>query len=59
MIKLNELKRFDMADYLDSEQAIAEYLSIVIAENDPAAFVQALGTVARARSMTDIAEKQG
>lgn len=59
MIKLNELKRFDMADYLDSEQAIAEYLSIVIAENDPAAFVQALGTVARARSMTDIAEKTG
>ncbi|WP_027849269.1 addiction module antidote protein [Marinospirillum minutulum] len=59
MIKLNELKRFDMADYLDSEEAIAEYLSIVINEDDPAAFIQALGTVARARSMADIAQKTG
>lgn len=59
MTKLSELKRFDIAGYLDNEQATAEYLSTVIAENDPAALVQALGTVIRARSMTDIAEKTG
>lgn len=58
-MKISELTRFDMADYLDSEEAIAEYLSLVIAENDSAAFVQALGTVARARNMTELAEKTG
>lgn len=59
MVKISELKRFDMADHLDGEEAIADYLSIVLEENDPEAFIQALGTVARARSMKDIAEKTG
>lgn len=57
MVKISELKRFDMADHLDSEEAIADYLSIVLEEDDPESFIQALGTVARARSMKEIAEK--
>jgi len=48
-----------MADHLDSEKAIADYLSIVLEEDDPEVFIQALGTVARARSMKEIAEKTG
>lgn len=48
-----------MADHLDSEEAIADYLSIVLEEDDPEVFIQALGTVARARSMKEIAEKTG
>ncbi|WP_343682812.1 addiction module antidote protein [Acinetobacter baylyi] len=59
MVKISELKRFDMADHLDSEEAVADYLSIVLEEDDPEAFIQALGTVARARSMKEIAEKTG
>lgn len=59
MVKISELKRFDMADHLDSEEAIADYLSIVLEEDDPESFIQALGTVARARSMKEIAEKTG
>ena len=47
--KLADLKTFDMAEHLDSEQAIAEYLTIVLEENDLAALTGALGTVARAR----------
>ena len=42
--KLADLKTFDMAEHLDSEQAIAEYLTIVLEENDPAALAGALGT---------------
>ncbi|MEB6677730.1 addiction module antidote protein [Acinetobacter haemolyticus] len=59
MVKISELKRFDMADHLDSEEAIADYLSMILEEDDPEAFIQALGTVARARSMKEIAEKTG
>ena len=56
---MNKIEEFDAADYLDSEEAIVEYLSVVLEENDPSAFIQALGTVARARSMTVVAEQAG
>lgn len=59
MPKISELKRFDMAEHLDSEEAITQYLSIVLEENDPAALLKALGTVARARGMTQIAKEVG
>lgn len=59
MIKISELKRFDAAEYLDSEHTITEYLTIVLEENDPAAFMQALNIVARARGMTQIARDAG
>ena len=59
MVKISDLKRFDMAEHLDSEQAITEYLTIVLEENDPVAFIDALNTVARARGMTQIAKDAG
>lgn len=59
MVKISELKRFDMAEHLDNEQAITEYLTIILEENDPAAFTDALNTVARARGMTQIANDAG
>lgn len=58
-IKISDLKTFDMAEMLDSEQAIAEYLTVVLEENDPAALAAALGTVARARGMAVVAESAG
>lgn len=58
-IKISELKRFDMADYLEDEQAIAEYITVVLEENDPALLLAALGDVARARSMSKVAEATG
>lgn len=54
-IKVSELPEFDMAEYLEDETAIAEYLTIVMEESDPSALAQALGTVARARGMSEIA----
>jgi probable addiction module antidote protein len=58
-IKISELKIFDMAEHLDSDQAIAEYLTIVLEENDPALLAAALGDVARARGMTEVAKAAG
>lgn len=58
-IKISELPEFDMAEYLPDEQAIAEYLTIVLEEGDPAELMHALGTVARARGMTEIAKSSG
>jgi probable addiction module antidote protein len=58
-VKISDLREFDITEHLDSEQAIAEYITIVLAENDPAALADALGSVARARGMTDIAKASG
>ncbi|MBK5929831.1 addiction module antidote protein [Halochromatium salexigens] len=58
-IRIADLPEFDITEHLEDEQAIAEYLSIVLEENDPAALVQALGTAARARGMTEIAKASG
>ena len=58
-IKVADLPEFDITEHLDSEQAIVEYITIVLEENDPAALADALGSVARARGMTDIAKASG
>jgi probable addiction module antidote protein len=54
-----ETAAFDVAELLDSPEMIAEYLTQALAENDSAYFLQALGNVARARGMTDLAKTSG
>ena len=58
-IKISELPDFEPAEYLDNEEAIAEYLTAIIEENDPGLLAAALGDVAKARGMTDIAKASG
>lgn len=58
-IKLAELPEFDAAPYLDSEEAIAAYLTDILAANDPALLAAALGDIARARGMSEIARASG
>ena len=58
-INLADLPEFDMAEHLDSDQAIAEYLTIVLEENDSAEFAHAEGTIARARGMAEVARASG
>lgn len=53
------IKPFDAADYLRDEGDIAEYLTAAAEDGDPAAVAQALGVVARARSMTQLAKDTG
>ena len=50
---------FDAADYIESPEAVVEYLNIVAEENDSAAFYAAIGTVARSKGMTEISKKTG
>ena len=57
--KIANLPEFDVTEYLDDEQAIADYLTVVLEENDSALLAAALGDVARARGMTDIAKASG
>lgn len=54
-----ELAEFDLAEHLDGEEAISEYLNQVIAENDMAELAHALGVAARARGMTEVARASG
>ena len=50
---------FDMAEQLRDEQDIAAYLTLVLEEGDPGELAQALGVIARARGMTQIAAEAG
>ncbi len=51
--------RWDVTEHLDSEEAIAAYLDAVFEDGDPELIKAAIGDVARARGMTDIARKAG
>src|SRR5580692_7327007 len=50
---------YDSAQYLDSSEAINAYLEEALETNDPAFIAKALGTIARARGMSQIAKKAG
>ncbi len=58
-IKITELPDFDMAEMLKTEEDVANYLTIVLEENDISEFTHALGVVARARGMSAVAEQSG
>jgi probable addiction module antidote protein len=52
-------KTFDAAAYLDHDAVIAEYLSAAAEDPNPDVFVAALGDVAKARGMAQIAKDSG
>jgi probable addiction module antidote protein len=58
-IHVADLPSFDAAVYLDTDEAVAEYLTAILEENDPGLLAAALGDIARARGMTDIAKASG
>jgi len=53
------LTTFDMAALLDSDEAISKYLSQVLADGDNDEFLRAIGYVAKARGMAQIAKDSG
>ena len=57
-IKL-KTRPFDAADYLTEPEDQVELLEDALSLNDPIYIAVALGTVARARGMTDIAKAAG
>lgn len=54
-----ETKRWDSAEHLRSEEDIAAYLDAVLEEDDSALVTHALGVIARAKGMTQIAKETG
>ena len=54
-----ETTTFDISDYLDSEEMIAEYLNSILEDGDSSDLIVAIGHVAKAIGMTKIAEKTG
>jgi probable addiction module antidote protein len=51
--------RFDSSEFLDSDEAISAYIEEALETDDPAFITQALGTIARARGMSQIAKQTG
>ena len=58
-INVDDLPEFDPAQYLDNEESIAVYLTGILEANNPALLASALGDIARARGMSEIAKQSG
>jgi probable addiction module antidote protein len=54
-----ETSKFEIADYLDSNEMIAEYLNTVLEEGNDAEIIAAIGHIAKAIGMSKIAEETG
>lgn len=54
-----ETRPYDTAEHLKTPEHIAAYLDAVLEDNDPALLAHALGVVARAQGMAEIARETG
>jgi probable addiction module antidote protein len=59
MVKVKDLPIFDAAEYLETPAHIAEFLSAALETGDAAYIAHAIGTAARAKGMTAVAEATG
>ena len=51
--------KFDASEFLDNDDVIAQYLAAALEDGDPDLFVAALGDVAKARGMAQVASATG
>ncbi|MBV9549194.1 MAG: putative addiction module antidote protein [Alphaproteobacteria bacterium] len=51
--------KFDVAEFLDNEKVIAEYLTAALEDDNPQVFLSAVADVARAKGMTRMAAETG
>jgi probable addiction module antidote protein len=56
---MDKLTNFDISQYLDSDEMIAEYLTQVLYEGDNDEFLEAIGYIAKAKGMSKIAQESG
>ena len=54
-----DTRPFDPANYLDSDEAIAAYMTEALETDDSAFIADALGVIARTRGMTEVARNSG
>ena len=50
---------FEAARFLEDDEAVAVFITSILEENNPALLAAALGEVAKARGMSQVAEKSG
>jgi probable addiction module antidote protein len=50
---------WDMADHIQSEENVIDYLEAALEDGDPALVAATLGDIARARGMPEIARESG
>lgn len=56
---MHKLTDFDLSEYLDSPEAIAEYMSQVIVDGDQDELLRAIGYIAKAKGMSQISKETG
>jgi len=56
---MTKLTTFDVSQYLDSKEMIAEYLSQVLQDGDMNEVLEAIGNIAKAKGMSQIAKDTG
>jgi probable addiction module antidote protein len=54
-----ETKKWDITEHLDSDERVALFLEAVFEDGDPATISAAIGDVARARGMSQVAKDSG
>lgn len=54
-----ETRKWDVTEYLDTEERVLLFLEAVFEDGDPAAISAAIGEVARARGMTNVTRDTG
>jgi len=54
-----QFRRFDAADYLEAPEDMHAYLEAAVQDGNPAVLAAALGAVARARNMAQLARETG
>jgi probable addiction module antidote protein len=54
-----QTRPWDVVEHLETEQDMAAYLEAALEEGDPALVTAALGDIARAKGMTQIARETG
>jgi probable addiction module antidote protein len=54
-----KLSSFDAAKFLDSDEAVAEFIDAALETGEPAVLIRALGEVARAQGMARVARRSG
>jgi len=50
---------FEVADYLDNDEVIAEYLTAALEDSNPEVFLMAVADVAKAKGMSHVASQTG
>ena len=58
-VRISDFKDFDVVDYLDTPERMADYLTACFQDENPDLILVALNDIARAKGMADVARRSG